>query len=81
VPASPPCCLAARLRHRLQRDRDDRRLAAAVTDPDIKQALRTATQHAIDLGVVGVPTVAVGEALFWGDDRLADAARLAISRC
>jgi 2-hydroxychromene-2-carboxylate isomerase len=25
-------------------------------------------------GVTGVPTVAVGEVLFWGDDRLEDSA-------
>ena len=33
-----------------------------------------ATDAAIARGVTGVPTVAVGDALFWGDDRLEDAA-------
>jgi 2-hydroxychromene-2-carboxylate isomerase len=39
-----------------------------------KDRLRQATQEAYDLGVRGVPTVAVGETLFWGDDRLEEAA-------
>lgn len=53
-------------------DRDE--LEAATRDPEIKQALRRATDAAFGLGVVGVPTLAVGEQLFWGDDRLEDAA-------
>jgi 2-hydroxychromene-2-carboxylate isomerase len=48
---------------------------AATRDPEIKLALRSATDAAHALGVIGVPTVAVGEHLFWGDDRLADAAK------
>ncbi len=36
-------------------------------DPDIKELLRANTDHAIDHGVFGVPTVAVGGRLFWGD--------------
>ena len=46
----------------------------AVRDPQIKLALREATDSAHALGVFGVPTVAVGDQLFWGDDRLEDAA-------
>ncbi len=46
----------------------------ATRDPEIKLALRTATDTANALGVFGVPTVVVGEQLFWGDDRLPDAA-------
>ncbi len=45
----------------------------ATRDPEIKLALRTATDAAQARGVFGVPTVAVGEDLFWGDDRLQDA--------
>jgi 2-hydroxychromene-2-carboxylate isomerase len=41
----------------------------------IKQKLIDATNEAIDRGVTGVPTVAVGDQLFHGDDRLEDAAR------
>jgi 2-hydroxychromene-2-carboxylate isomerase len=32
------------------------------------------TQEAIDRGVIGVPTIAVGDQVFWGDDRLEEAA-------
>jgi 2-hydroxychromene-2-carboxylate isomerase len=49
-------------------------LLGAVGDPEVKQTLREATEDAFALGVIGVPTVAVGEELFWGDDRLDDAA-------
>ena len=48
-------------------------------DPGIKAALREATEAAYERGVFGVPTVAVGEELFWGDDRLEDAAAFAVS--
>jgi 2-hydroxychromene-2-carboxylate isomerase len=53
---------------------DPRAVEAASSDPDVKQALRAATDVAHGLGVFGVPTVAVGDELFWGDDRLEDAA-------
>jgi 2-hydroxychromene-2-carboxylate isomerase len=45
-----------------------------------KSALAEATDRAIALGVPGVPTVTVGEAHFWGDDRLEDAARFVSER-
>jgi 2-hydroxychromene-2-carboxylate isomerase len=51
-------------------------LAAVCADPEIKRGLRDATDAAHAAGVFGVPTVAVGEELFWGDDRLEDAAAL-----
>jgi 2-hydroxychromene-2-carboxylate isomerase len=54
---------------------DTHELRDALADPDIKTALRGLTDEALALGVVGVPTVAVGEDLFWGDDRLEGAAR------
>jgi 2-hydroxychromene-2-carboxylate isomerase len=47
---------------------------AATRDPEIKLALRTATDSAYELGVVGVPTIAIDGEPFWGDDRLEDAA-------
>ena len=53
-------------------DRD--RLEAATQDPEIKRALRAATDAAYELGVIGVPTLAIDDELFWGDDRLEDAA-------
>jgi 2-hydroxychromene-2-carboxylate isomerase len=39
-----------------------------------KDRLRQATQEAYDLGVRGVPSVVVGDQVFWGDDRLEEAA-------
>lgn len=51
----------------------------AVADPAIKLALREATDAAYRQGVFGVPTVAVEDQLFWGDDRLEEAA-LALDR-
>jgi 2-hydroxychromene-2-carboxylate isomerase len=39
-----------------------------------KDRLRAATDEAYELGVRGVPTVAVGDRLFYGDDRLEEAA-------
>ncbi len=46
----------------------------ATEDPHLKRALREATSAAHERGVFGVPTVAVDGELFWGDDRLEDAA-------
>src|SRR5438270_7694617 len=45
----------------------------AMHRPQVKATLRHATDLAHELGVFGVPTVAIGEELFWGDDRLEDA--------
>ena len=39
-------------------------------DPDIKQALRGATDEALRLGIFGVPTVQVNDRMFWGLDAL-----------
>jgi 2-hydroxychromene-2-carboxylate isomerase len=46
----------------------------ATRDQEIKLALRTATDAAHARGVFGVPTIALGEEIFWGDDRLREAA-------
>jgi 2-hydroxychromene-2-carboxylate isomerase len=51
-------------------------VSEATTDPEIKLALRTATDAAHALGAFGVPTISVAGELFWGDDRLEDAAAL-----
>jgi 2-hydroxychromene-2-carboxylate isomerase len=56
-----------------------RALAAAVKTAGVKDALRAATDAAGERGVFGVPTVAVGEELFWGDDRLEDAVAAAVA--
>ncbi|HEV7937014.1 MAG TPA: 2-hydroxychromene-2-carboxylate isomerase [Solirubrobacteraceae bacterium] len=53
---------------------DREAVEGATRDPEIKLALRVATDAAHALGVFGVPTVVVGEQLFWGDDRLPDVA-------
>jgi len=45
-----------------------------IESPEIKQRLREQTDEAIARGVTGIPTVAIGERLFWGDDRLEEAA-------
>jgi 2-hydroxychromene-2-carboxylate isomerase len=39
-----------------------------------KDRLREATREAYERGVRGVPTIAIGGELFWGDDRLEEAA-------
>jgi 2-hydroxychromene-2-carboxylate isomerase len=43
----------------------------------VKDALRAATDDAGDRGVTGVPSVVVGDQVFWGDDRLEEAAAAA----
>ena len=53
--------------------------ARAMSDPAIKTALRAATEAAHARGVFGVPTVAADGELFWGDDRLEDAAACVLS--
>ena len=55
---------------------DAHTVTEAASDPEIKLALRTATDAAHALGAFGVPTIAVADELFWGDDRLEDAAAL-----
>jgi 2-hydroxychromene-2-carboxylate isomerase len=39
----------------------------------VKDKLRSATEEALALRVEGIPTVAVGNKLFWGADRLEEA--------
>ncbi|MGA8217711.1 MAG: DsbA family protein [Solirubrobacterales bacterium] len=45
----------------------------------VKDKLRSATEAALARGIEGIPTVAVGDRLFWGDDRLEEAVRAASS--
>jgi 2-hydroxychromene-2-carboxylate isomerase len=54
-----------------------RAVTVAADRDSVKRALRDATERAGDLGVRGVPTVVVSDAVFWGDDRLEDAAEAA----
>jgi 2-hydroxychromene-2-carboxylate isomerase len=53
-------------------DRDQ--LEAGTQDREIKGVLRAATDAAYRRGVIGVPTIAIDDELFWGDDRIEDAA-------
>jgi 2-hydroxychromene-2-carboxylate isomerase len=53
-----------------------RAVLSAVERGSVKRALREATELAGDLGVRGVPSVVVGGRVFWGDDRLEEAAAL-----
>jgi 2-hydroxychromene-2-carboxylate isomerase len=46
----------------------------ALETQSVKDRLREVTADAYERGVRGVPTIAVGNQLFWGDDRLEDAA-------
>jgi 2-hydroxychromene-2-carboxylate isomerase len=52
---------------------DASELRDALQAAEVKDALRRATDEALALGVFGVPTVVIGQLLFWGDDRLEEA--------
>jgi 2-hydroxychromene-2-carboxylate isomerase len=49
------------------------RVLTLAASEDVKNELLAATDTARDLGIFGAPTFAVGDELFWGDDRLCDA--------
>jgi 2-hydroxychromene-2-carboxylate isomerase len=46
----------------------------AIRAPELKEQLRATTERAWEDGVRGVPTLRVGEQLFFGDDRIEEAA-------
>jgi len=48
-------------------------VAKAAGTESVKRALRGATDAAAERGVIGVPSIVVGEQVFWGDDRLEEA--------
>lgn len=48
----------------------------AIGDPARKEEVRAVTEEAVAAGVSGVPSVVVEGQVFWGDDRLEDAARV-----
>jgi 2-hydroxychromene-2-carboxylate isomerase len=56
---------------------DPDELIAGTQRPEIKAALREATERAWELGVKGVPSVSVAGQVFFGDDRLEEAAAAA----
>ncbi len=53
---------------------DPAELDGALDDPQLKQALRTATDAAAAEGIYGVPTFDAGGLLWWGDHQLPAAA-------
>ena len=54
---------------------------ARIADPDVKDALRRNTEEAVSRGVFGVPTLAIGEELFWGVDATDMALEYAAAGC
>jgi 2-hydroxychromene-2-carboxylate isomerase len=53
---------------------DEQQVSLATESPEIKLALRQATEEAHRIGVFGVPAIAIAGEIFWGDDRLEHAA-------
>jgi 2-hydroxychromene-2-carboxylate isomerase len=51
-----------------------RAVLKGIETQSVKDGLKKATNEAIERGIEGVPTIAVGDQLFWGDDKLEDAA-------
>ncbi len=51
-------------------DLDAEWLNGALGQPTVKEMLREATDRAWEAGVRGVPTLQIGESLFYGDDQL-----------
>jgi len=49
---------------------DAAQFAAMIEDPQVKDALRRDTEEAVARGVFGAPTFFVGEAMFFGQDRM-----------
>lgn len=45
-------------------------LVALASEQGTKDALKAATQKAVDRGVFGAPTFFVGDQMFWGQDRM-----------
>jgi steroid delta-isomerase len=52
-------------------------VADAIDEPSLKDALRVSTEACVKRGAFGVPTFFVGERIFWGQDRMRDAAHFA----
>jgi len=49
---------------------DAQALVALASEQTTKDALKAATQEAVDRGVFGAPTFFVGDQMFWGQDRM-----------
>jgi 2-hydroxychromene-2-carboxylate isomerase len=57
---------------------DPEEILALTNDDEVKAALKDNTEHAIQRGVFGAPSLFVGNQLFFGQDRL-DFVREALS--
>jgi 2-hydroxychromene-2-carboxylate isomerase len=55
--------------------------AERIANPDVKERLRRNTDEALARGVFGVPTLAIGEALFFGADAMEMARDYALAGC
>ena len=55
--------------------------SARIASPEVKTELRRNTDEAVARGVFGVPTLAIGEELFWGADATAMAADYIAAGC
>jgi 2-hydroxychromene-2-carboxylate isomerase len=53
---------------------DPDQVSEGIQRPDVKERLKRNTEEALERGVTGIPTVVIGDELFWGDDRLEEAA-------
>jgi 2-hydroxychromene-2-carboxylate isomerase len=51
-------------------------LSRKITDPQVKDALVSETNMAIEKGVFGVPTIIIDDNLFWGNDQIEHVALL-----
>ena len=49
---------------------DAQALIALASEQSTKDALKAATQAAVDRGIFGAPTFFVGDQMFWGQDRM-----------
>ena len=49
---------------------DPQALLALTQEPDVKAALKAATEEAVARGVFGAPTFFAGDQMFWGQDRI-----------
>ena len=67
VNLNDPAVTAATL---VEADFDPAIVFALVNDTDIKAALKANTEEAVARGVFGAPTMFVGDAMFFGQDRL-----------
>ncbi len=55
-------------------------VAEAVQRTEIKERLKELTNGAVERGVTGIPTVEIGDELFWGDDHLEEATAAAAAQ-